>query len=386
MVIYAIIYKVRLNHKGGFAVKKIVSLLLVLSMVCCLSLTGCKKTVTTASKASTTYEIGLITDVGNIDDKSFNQGAWEGVEKYAKDNNITYAYYRPTEDSTVARVDSISAAIDKGAKVIVCPGYLFEEAIYNVQDTYPDTQFLLLDGQPHDANYNYKTSSNVHCILYKEEQAGYLAGYAAVKDGYTKLGFLGGMAVPAVERYGYGYVQGANDAAKEMGNKDKISMKYWYSGVFAANDDIKTKMSGWYTDGTEVIFSCGGGIYLSAVAAAQASKSGKVIGVDVDQSSESDLIITSAMKGLTNSVVIAMTKLYANNGKWDADYAGKTSTLGAADDCVGLPTAQGSWRFKTFTVSDYNTLFTKVKNGDITISNSTDKAPTVDIKVDYQNK
>lgn len=364
--------------------KKIVSLLLILAIVFCCTLTGCKKTEN-VSQATSKYDIALITDVGNIDDKSFNQGAWEGVEKYAKDHNVTYAYYRPTEDSTVARVDSIAASIDKGAKVIVCPGYLFEEAIYNVQDTYPDVQFLLLDGQPHDANYTYKTSSNVHCILYHEEQAGYFAGYAAVKDGYTKLGFLGGMAVPAVQRYGYGYVQGANDAAKELGNKDKISIKYWYSGVFAANDDIQTKMSGWYTDGTEVVFSCGGGIYLSAVAAAQASKGGKVIGVDVDQSSESQLIITSAMKGLTNSVVLALTKLYENNGKWNNDYAGKTSTLGVADDCVGLPTVKDSWRFKTYAVSDYQTLYNKVKSGEVKISNSTDKAPAVDIKVDYQN-
>jgi len=139
----------------------------------------------------------------------------------------------------------------------------------------------------------------VHNILYREEQAGYLAGYAAVMDGYTKLGFLGGMAVPAVVRYGYGYVQGADAAAQKLGlAPGSVEIKYWYSGVFAPNDDIKTKMSGWYTEGTEVVFACGGGIYLSATAAADAA-GGKVIGVDVDQSAESPTIITSAMKDLT---------------------------------------------------------------------------------------
>lgn len=367
--------------------KKVLSLFLALSTICCFALTGCSKSSPasdSSSKASSTYDIALITDVGNIDDKSFNQGAWEGVKKYAEDNKVTYAYYRPTEDSTNARVDTIASAITKGAKVVVCPGYLFEEAIYQVQDTYSKVQFLLLDGQPHDAKYNYKTSSNVHCILYQEEQAGYFAGYAAVKDGYTKLGFLGGMAVPAVERYGYGYVQGANAAAKEMGITSKISMKYWYSGVFSANDDIKTKMSGWYTDGTQIIFSCGGGIYLSAVAAAEASNGGKVIGVDVDQASQSNLIITSAMKGLSNSVVLALTALYKNNGTWDSNYAGKTANLGVADDCVGLPTATASWRFKTFTVSEYNALYAKVKSGSITVSNDIKNKPTVEISVDYQ--
>jgi len=170
----------------------------------------------------------------------------------------------------------------------------------------------------------------VHNILYREEQAGYLAGYAAVMDGYTKLGFLGGMAVPAVVRYGYGYVQGADAAAQKLGlAPGSVEIKYWYSGVFAPNDDIKTKMSGWYTEGTEVVFACGGGIYLSATAAADAA-GGKVIGVDVDQSAESPTIITSAMKDLTESVKLALGSLYANKGTWDAEHAGKTAVLGAA--------------------------------------------------------
>ena len=222
----------------------------------------------------------------------------------------------------------------------------------------------------------------MHNILYQEEQAGYLAGYAAVKDGYKKLGFLGGMAVPAVIRYGYGFVQGCNAAAEEMGIAGEVSVKYWYAGGFAPTDDIQIKMAGWYSDGTEVVFSCGGGIYLSAVAAANAAGA-KVIGVDVDQSAEADCIITSAMKGLTNSVVIALQNAWDNNGKWSDDYAGKTTVLGAKDDCVGLPTAEGSWRLSTFTVDQYNELFAKVKDGTIAISNDTENAPTVTITVDY---
>ncbi|MCR4679803.1 basic membrane protein A [Lachnospiraceae bacterium YSD2013] len=355
--------------------KKFLSLMLALVMVASLC-TGC------GAKKADTYEIALVTDVGNIDDKSFNQGAWEGVKEYAEKNKKTYNYYRPSEDSTEARVETIKQAIDKGAKVVVCPGYLFEDAIYEVQDQYADVQFLLLDGEPHTADYSvYKTADNTHNILYKEEQAGYLAGYAAVKEGYRSLGFLGGMAVPAVIRYGYGFVQGANDAAKELGVEGDVSIKYWYCGGFAPSDDIKTKMSGWYTAGTEVVFSCGGGIYLSCTAAAEAAGA-KVIGVDVDQSAESATIITSAMKELANSVVLALTDLYANGGKWPADLGGKTSVLGAVEGCVGLPTA--TWSMKNFTVDEYKTLFEKVKNGEISISNSTDAAPAVAITVDYQ--
>lgn len=354
--------------------KKIASLLLALCLILCLGVTA----------VAEDYEIALVTDVGNIDDHSFNQGTWEGVVQYAEANGISYNYYRPSEDSTEARVETIKAAIDKGAKTVVCPGYLFEDAIYEVQDQFANVNFLLLDGTPHTADYaTYYTAANTHCILYQEEQAGYLAGYAAVKDGYTKLGFLGGMDVPAVIRYGFGFVQGADAAAAEMGVT--VEIKYWYSGSFAPNDDIKTKMSGWYTEGTEIVFACGGGIYLSATAAATEAN-GKVIGVDVDQALDSDTIVTSAMKGLTNSVVLALTDLYANGGTWPEAYAGTTATLGAADGCVGLPTAEGSWRFTNFTVDEYNELFAKVQSGEIVVSNAIDAAPaTTAATVDYQN-
>jgi len=353
--------------------------LIILLSVSCLLIAGCGK--------SDTYEIALVTDVGNIDDKSFNQGTWEGVKAFAEANKITYNYYRPSEDSTEARVETMKTAIDTGAKVVVCPGYLFEEAVYQIQNDYPEVQFLLIDGEPHDANYKYATAENVHCILYQEEQAGYFAGYAAVKDGYKKLGFLGGMDVPAVIRYGYGFLQGANAAAKELKIEKDVTVKYWYAGGFAPSDEIKTKMEAWYADGTEVVFSCGGGIYLSAVAAAEAAGT-KVIGVDVDQAAESETIITSAMKELKNSVVLSLEELYKNKTedalKWPTNLAGKTSTLGAADNCTGLPTAKESWRLKKYTVEEYKDLFEAVKNGTVTISNKTDVRPDVAITVDYQ--
>lgn len=351
--------------------KKLVSVLVVLALM----------VVGVAALAES--EIALVTDVGNIDDKSFNQGAWEGVVAYGDANGVEYDYYRPSEDSTAARVETIKTAIDNGAKVVVCPGYLFEEAIYEVQTQYPEVNFLLLDGTPHDAAYaDYTTGENVHCILYHEEQAGYFAGYAAVKEGYTQLGFLGGMEVPAVQRFGYGFVQGADAAAAELGIE--VSMKYWYSGSFTANDDIKTKMTAWNSEGTEVVFSCGGGIYLSAVAAAEEAGT-KVIGVDVDQSAESELIITSAMKNLTNSVVLSLTDLYNNGGVWPEAYAGTTANLGVAEDCVGLPTAEGSWRFENFTVEEYEALYEQVKSGEITVSAELTAPATTNCTVDYQN-
>lgn len=370
--------------------KKLTALVLSLALVFSLAACGGGKTDPTPTPdagsatpppATDTIEIALVTDVGNIDDKSFNQASWEGVKEYATENNITYDYFRPSEDSTVARVETIETAISKGAKVVVCPGFLFEDAVWEVQTKHPEVQFLLLDGTPHDAAYSdFTQTENTACILYQEEQAGFLAGYAAVMDGYRKLGFMGGIDVPAVVRFGYGFVQGADAAAAELGVAGDVSVKYWYSGTFAPDDAIKTKAAGWYTDGTEVIFASGGGIYLSICAAAnEAGK--KVIGVDKDQSFEDPCIITSAVKALTPSVKIALADLYANDGKWGADYAGKVIKLGAKEDCVGLPT--DTWSLQNYTVDQYNELFAKIVDGTQAVSDVVETAPEVAIAVDY---
>ncbi len=329
--------------------------------------------------ASETYEIALVTDVGNIDDKSFNQASWEGVVQYADANNVSKAYYRPSEDSNDARVESMKAAIAKGAKVVVLPGYLFADSVAEVQNEYPDVTFIVLDTAPAG-----EPGKNTYSVLYQEEQAGYLAGYAIVKDGYTKLGFLGGMAVPAVVRFGYGFVQGVEAAAKELNVTPEI--KYWYADTFGPNDDIKTKMNAWYTEGTEVVFACGGGIYLSAVAAAEESGHGKLIGVDKDQAFESELFVTSATKNLSGSVVQALTAFYDNGGALPEDMQGKVDTLGATVDGVGLPTAEGSWRFNTYTVEEYNELYAKLKDESIVVSPVIETEPVVEVTtVDYQN-
>ncbi|MDO4548072.1 MAG: BMP family ABC transporter substrate-binding protein [Clostridia bacterium] len=348
--------------------KRIVSLLLTLVLSFCVF----------GAFADEGYEIALITDVGNIDDQSFNQSSWEGVVQFAEAAGISYAYYRPSEDSDEARLESIKAAIDRGAKTVVLPGYLFATSGADAQAQFPDVNFILIDTEPSGGSL-----PNTYSIYYQEEQSGYFAGYAAVKDGYTNLGFLGGMAVPAVIRFGYGFVQGADAAAAELGIN--VDIKYWYCDSFAPSDDIKTKMNGWYSEGVEVVFACGGGIYLSAIAAAEEANA-KVIGVDTDQAHVSDLIITSAVKQLTNSVVLALESLYANNGVWPEDMAGAVVNLGANEDCVGLPTVETSWRFNTFTVEEYTEVYEKVKSGEIVISNSTDAAPAVtNATVDYQN-
>ena len=340
--------------------------------------TEAETTADTAVKSETSdgYELALVTDLGTIDDKSFNQGAWEGMKKYAEENGISYKYYQPQEGTTDSYLETIGLAIEGGAKLVVCPGFLFEEPVYLAQDQYKDVHFILLDGEPHSGDYSeYRTEANVMPILFQEDEPGFLAGYAAVKDGYTKLGFLGGMAVPAVIRYGYGFAEGADYAANEMGVYG-IEIMYNYTGAFAATPEAQSMAASWYQNGTEVIFGCGGAVGNSVMAAAE-EKSAKVIGVDVDQSYESDTVVTSAMKQLSVSVYDGVRDFYAGSFP-----GGKTSIFSAKNDGIGLPMETS--KFTKFTQADYDAVYAQLKDGKITLVQPSEdnNDPTKDLKLE----
>ena len=341
--------------------KRLLSLLLaaVLAAGC---LAGCGGGGNEGGGQAAGFEIALITDKGNIDDKSFNQGAWEGVVAYAEANQILYQYYKPEEASDAGLLAAIQLAVDGGAKTIVCPGFLFETAIYEAQTLFPDIRFILLDGEPHTADYTtYKTENNVACVLYAEEEAGFLAGYAALKEGYRTLGFEGGMASPAVVAFGYGYLQGIEAAAQELGLEDgSVKVFYHYTGDFAETDANKATAKAMIQSGAELIFGCGGSVGKSVFAAA-AEGGIKTIGVDVNQKADSETVITSAMKGLGASVEAVLASIY--DGTFDSTYAGKTTYFTAANNGVGLP--DDYERFTTFTKADYEAVFAKLADGTI---------------------
>ena len=359
--------------------KKLVSAILAgLMVVGLLSGCGAKKPDENASTTDTEskdgYELALITDVGTIDDKSFNQGSWEGVKKYADEHGIACKYYKPTEKSDEACLNAIDLAVKGGAKLIVTPGFLFEHPVYQAQTKYPDVKFVIIDAAPVNDNKEVEIGQNVHSIFYAEEQAGYIAGYAAVKEGYRKLGFMGGIAVPAVVRFGYGYIQGADAAAKELGlAKGDVTLKYTYVGNFDATPDNAAKASAWFNEGTECIFACGGGVGNSVMKAAETA--GKVvIGVDVDQSKESETVITSAMKNLGDSVYGAIDSFYQNKFE-----GGVSVVLDASTNGIQLPMETS--KFKTFNQADYDKIYAGLKDGSIkvekdTVAEDADKVPT----------
>ena len=400
--------------------KKFFALLLSLAMV--LALVACGQKDPTPDTPDTPddpqtkveYKVAMITDYGDITDQSFNQTTYEACKAFAEDNSIEFSYFKPAGDNTADRVAMIEKAVDEGFNVIVMPGYAFGGAIVEAAPEFPDVKFIALDvaagdlletavakaGESYDytpENWDlskYVDMSNVYCAVYQEELCGYMAGYAAVKLGYKSLGFLGGMAVPAVVRYGYGFVQGVDAAAADMGLTD-VKVNYIYGGQFFGDADITAVMDTWYQGGTEVVFACGGGIYTSAVDAAKKANA-KVIGVDVDQAGVIakyaagdgadeatiaqylDLTVTSAMKGLYPATYDTLTDVIVN-GNWDK-YVGKIETLGLVSgtdpeaNYVQIPMGDGTQWSDSFTQDDYKAMVADMFDGKVTVSNDTKKA------------
>lgn len=322
------------------------------------------------------YEIAFVTDVGQLKDKSFNQGTFDGVKLYAAANGLSYKYYQPANGDQATdddRYDAMKAAADNGAKIIVCAGFMQGNALAKAAAEFTDVSFVFVDGWAMaDADGNPLT--NTLGIAFQEEQCGYLAGYAVVKEGYTKLGFTGGGGGtnPACCRYGYGFVQGASAAAAELNEKVEMNYSWLYGSSFSASPELQTMANGWYENGTECIFACGGSMFASIAAAASAND-GAVVGVDVDQSFESDTVVTSAMKGLAASVQWACAKVY--DGSFAA-MGGTCATLGAKDDAVGLPTA--TWSLTKWSVDDYNAMIKAMADGTLVVDNDYTKLASTD--------
>ena len=410
--------------------KKYLALLLALVMSLSLFACGKKEGEDNKDKDKTEYKVAMITDYGDITDQSFNQTTYEACKAFAEKNKIEFKYYKPAGDNTADRVAMIESAVEEGFNVIVMPGYAFGGAIVEAAPQHKDVKFIALDvakgdlleagvakaGEKYDYNPDnwelskYVDMSNVYCAIYQEELCGYMAGYAAVKLGYKNLGFLGGMAVPAVVRYGYGFVQGVDAAAAEMKLTD-VKVNYIYGGQFFGDADITAVMDTWYNGGTEVVFACGGGIYTSAVDAAKKVNGAKVIGVDVDQAGViakyaagegadqatidgfKALTVTSAMKGLYPATFDTLTDVIVK-GNWD-NYKGKIQNLGlvSGDDptlnYVQIPMESTQWKDGAFTQNDYKAMVKEMFDGTLTVSNDITKAAkdfaTV-ITVDDQGK
>lgn len=389
--------------KGDAIMKrKIMAILLAAAITGSLAGCGSTQDKNAADASEQKMKVAMVTDSGDITDQSFNQMTYEACKAWGKENDIEFNYYKPQSDSDEARTASVDQAVADGANVLVLSGYVFAPTVIDESDLYPEVKFLALDvsagdicekgiGEGYDYNpdhYNvtdYYNEDNVYCCTYQEELSGFMAGYAAVMLGYRHLGFLGGMSVPAVNRYGYGYVQGADAAAKELGITDEVQVEYVCGGQFYGDADITAYMDTWYgSKGVEVVFACGGGIYTSAAEAA-VKTGGKVIGVDLDQSVtineyKDGLTVTSAMKGLQVTIDNVLDAIL--NDEWD-EYVGKIENLGMespdpAENYVQLPEETTQWD-DTFTKEDYQKLVERMYNGEYEVSSDSTTFPETDI-------
>ena len=303
-----------------------------------------------------------------LDDGSFNEGAWQGIQQFAASNGLAanqMQFFQPHEASDVARIDLIADAVAGGANFVVLPGFHFVASSYEAQTLFPDVTFVLLDASPAG-----DIASNLVAIHYAEEEAGFLAGYAAVMDGHRHLGFMGGIAVPAVVRFGHGFIQGAEHAANALGlGDDEIIINYTYLGSFGPSPEITTQANAWFASGVEVIFVAAGGAGFSVFGAAEQSN-GLAIGVDVNQAGDSPTVITSAMKGLGPSVYAMLTDFM--NGNFQG---GREMLFNAAIDGVGLPMADS--RFENFSLAQYNAIFDQLAGGSIAVNASLEMSDIV---------
>ena len=364
-------------RKGRYHMKKFLALLLAAVMVL-----GCASAFAatdydaipdemTADNGQ--YPIAFVTDVGMLKDHSFNEGIFNGVKSYAAENGIAYKYYQPANGNSATdddRYDAMKAAVEGGAQIVVCAGFMAGAAIEKASAEFADVKWVYVDGGAYGAN--------TVGVSFKEEQCGFFAGYACVKDGFTKLGFAGGGGgdTPACCRYGYGFVQGAEAAAEELGVQVEMMYSWLYGANFSASPELETMLNGWYENGTEVIFPCGGAMYTSCFSAAAANEAW-ALGVDSDQSGDSEWVLTSPLKGVDAATYLVLQAFY--EGKWD-EIGGTNMTFGTADGAIALPTSEEAWRFSKFTVEEYQDMVDAVIAGDLTIDDDYSN-----LKMEYPN-
>lgn len=318
-------------------------------------------------------KVGMVTDSGTIDDKSFNQGTWEGILKAKDDLGVQTKYLKPTGTTEADYLKEIGNLYDAGYKFIVTPGFKFETAVYQAQDKYKDAKFVILDGTAHKGDGKAALKDNTVSIFFAEQEAGFAAGVAAaleLKEG--EAGFIGGMEIPPVQKFNWGWQQGIKYANENLGTKITLKAEnVIYQGSFdnvAAGQQIAAQM---FDRGVDVIHAAAGGVGVGAINEAKTrAKSGEkvwIVGVDVDQfddgkyDGDKSIILTSAMKKIDHASYDMIQREL--DGKFPG---GETLIFDAKVDGVGIP--EKNPNLSDATVAKVKEVFDKIKSGDIKVS------------------
>ncbi|MCL1994871.1 MAG: BMP family ABC transporter substrate-binding protein [Defluviitaleaceae bacterium] len=307
-------------------------------------------------------EIALVVSHGGINDGSFNQGSWEGMVAFANSHNVSAAHFTPAEFTDAGYIAAIELAVQAGANIVLTPGFTFAHAIYSAQDIFPGVYFAIFDELPSNPQtWEPRIEQNTVAVTYAEEQAGFLAGFAVVMEGHRQLGFIGGMPMPPVVRFGHGFVLGAEYAATTLGlDPGAVTIMYHYAMTFEPAPEVQTLAAAWFNAGTEVIFAAAGGAGAAVMAAAEA-QDGLVVGVDSDQANDSPTVITSALKGVAVSVYNILVDYF--EGQFPG---GTVLTFGA--DTYGVGLSMETSRFENFTNEQYLEIFDRITEIPIAVS------------------
>lgn len=381
--------------------KRIIIRLLAASLlfcVICAFMTSCSGIL----KFGDGPEIAVIDNIGEGAEHILFEETAECVKQFASNKGKSYGVYTPMGRTIDEFADSMMSAIVKGAKLVVCPGGVFESAVFKLQDLFPDISFLLVDGIPNDGVFNddptddvlndntgsnacenIKISSNVCCLNFKREEAGYVAGYLAVKNGYTKFGFISDTDSDADTLYGCGLLQGINAAATEFEIAERVEVNYKYCGKSNTSEEVIQTAEEWYSGNTEIIFASGA--TLDEVIVAAQKYNGRVIGSEYDCSYESTLVVCSAINNASSAVKFILSSIDTESLKWKDTHAGTNQRLGVTDEAVGLATSEGAWRLVNITPISYDEIISKIIGGSVKVSDSTDIFNKLKIKATFQS-
>ena len=363
--------------------KKLIALLLCLSLL--VSLAACGQGGQTAETAAFTVplddasyvyqaaddavplpggaSIALAADAAGIE-AGPDALLWQGIQTFAANFGYTAQSCLYGEGASLATAeDALRAAAQSGAALVVCRGEAMARALFNIQANYPNVHYLLFDDEPHSEDYtSYATEASVHCVLFREEQAGYLAGYAAVAEGYTALGFVGRDELPGIVRYCTGFLQGANAAAERQGQN--VTLRVWYTGDIGDPAVATQRMIDWFNGGTGLILADGDALMQSALEAVNQTGA-KAFATGWDQNALGERVLGSAIQCYNAAVQRQLYKFFSGNSTWSQQDAGQTERLGYTDGSVAL--AGSAWRFNNFTQSDYERLYEQLRNSELEV-------------------
>ncbi|EKN65668.1 basic membrane lipoprotein [Neobacillus bataviensis LMG 21833] len=331
-----------------------------------------KKETTKGGDKEKAFSVAMVTDVGGVDDKSFNQSAWEGLQAFGKDNSLTkgkggFDYLQSKSDADYST--NLNKLAREDFDLVFGIGFLMQAAVEEIAKQQKDAHFAIIDAEV--------KQPNVASVLFKEQEAAFLAGVAAaLQTKSNHIGFIGGMEIPVIERFETGFLAGVKAAKPEA----KVDVQY--SGAFDKAELGQSIASKMYSSGADVVFHAAGGTGVGLFKEANDLKKKDpsreiwAIGVDSDQANMGpDIVLTSALKRVDNAV-----KDLSNKAKDGNFPGGEVALYGLHEDGVGLAPINAKADQKDAIDTAVNEWIEKIKSGAVKVPGTRDELKTFSAK------